>query len=825
MLNPKSLLNVLPAVLLSFVQVVGMGEVARSQVIVQPQNQQTIIQLLQQLHQEENNRKREEGTIERNRPANKETIIKRLAAIGKPTIPHLMPWLKGKNQDQQRLAVQILKEMGVAALPAVPHLIPLLQDPISSIPGIADNNYYQQFGVVEILVNIGSPAIPSLLPSLKDSNAGVRRNIAKALGKIGADTMPSLIPLLKSSDQREQIGALIALQQMESAAKPALPEILPLVENTTPVVRSHAAYTLGLIGKPAKTAIPSLLKLLNDPKAGVRQSAIWAIGSIGGSLEAISSSNSLLLSITGLLSDPTFSRVRLAATQTLGRLDPSEKSVMLLKLQLNDSNLHVRQSAAQALGEMGSFGQSAIPSLISTLKKDPRLHVRAAAAQALGKLGGSPQQTIPALIKGLKDDYSEVRYESAIALGNFGESAQSAIPDLVIFLKQPGGNKFSTDEILSLQDLLTPEEADESSISSDLSWSSLIGPRTVNAASFALGKIGKPAIPALLSILQEPNRQFQILAIRTLGEIKGLPASTAPSLVPFLKESLEAEAVITTLGSMGKPIIPLMVAIFQQEPIDPFPGPIDQTKPNQQPINQQGNPITPQDRQREYGIISMEQIIQESNAAAVIAKVAASDLNVIRPLMLHQDARVREGAAQALGKVPESNSTLTSEVLSMLTILLKDPELDVRWQATQSLRWMKDKAAPAIPALLPLLKDSPKGLDLPGAAYALSHIGEHSIPFLIPLLKDQDLHLRTIAKKTLMYMPLAETSAAAGIPDLLRLLKDRDPTVRSSAAEIIGSIGEPAKAAIPSLLPLLKDRDPSVRSTAAEALKNLGYQP
>jgi hypothetical protein len=30
MLNPKSLLNVLPAVLLSFVQVAGMSEVARS---------------------------------------------------------------------------------------------------------------------------------------------------------------------------------------------------------------------------------------------------------------------------------------------------------------------------------------------------------------------------------------------------------------------------------------------------------------------------------------------------------------------------------------------------------------------------------------------------------------------------------------------------------------------------------------------------------------------------------------------------------------------------------------------------------------------------
>jgi HEAT repeat protein len=266
----------------------------------------------------------------------------------------------------------------------------------------------------------------------------------------------------------------------------------------------------------------------------------------------------------------------------------------------------------------------------------------------------------------------------------------------------------------------------------------------------------------------------------------------APSLVPFLKQSYDPNRdTITAFANMGETVIPLMVAIFQQE-----------------------NASLP---------ISMEQINQKSNAAAVIGKIAASDLNVIRPLLSHQDARVREGAAQALGEVHQSNSALTPEVLSMLMMLLKDPERDVRWQATQSLGWMGDAAASTIPALLPLLKDSPGGLDLPGAAYALSRIGERSIPFLIPLLKDQDQRLRTIAKETLMYMPIAETSAAAGIPDLLRLLKDSNPNVRSAAAEVLGTIGEQAKAAIPSLIPLLRDSDAAVRSSATDALIELGY--
>jgi HEAT repeat protein len=491
-MNPKLRLKVFPVVLLMVVQVVGMGEVARSQTSIQPQNQQTITQLLQQLNQEETDHEREEGSIKRNRPANRESIIKRLAAIGEPAIPHLVPWLKGENRDQQNLAVQILKEMGVSALPAIPHLIPLLQDRPNSniVTTAAPSDYYQKSGVMEILVNIGSPAIPSLLPSLKDPNVGVRRYIAEALGKIGANTIPSLIPLLKSSDQREQIGALIALQQMESAAQPAISEILPLLENTNPVMRSHAAYTLGLIGKPAKVAIPSLTKLLNDSKAGVRQSAIWAIGNIGVSLESITPS------ITALLTDPRSSRLRLAATQALGNLEPSERSITLLKLQLQDRNLHVRERAAQILGKMGKSDQSVIPALIATLQKDPRANVRSAAANALGELGGSPQIIVPALSRGLKDEYTEVRDVSTIALGNLGESARSAIPDLIAFLKQSGGVKSQILEVYSLDDLMSPAD-DESSISADLQPLPLQMPFSYSADLVAVA-LGRRAIPEFL---------------------------------------------------------------------------------------------------------------------------------------------------------------------------------------------------------------------------------------------------------------------------------------------------------------------------------------
>ena len=59
------------------------------------------------------------------------------------------------------------------------------------------------------------------------------------------------------------------------------------------------------------------------------------------------------------------------------------------------------------------------------------------------------------------------------------------------------------------------------------------------------------------------------------------------------------------------------------------------------------------------------------------------------------------------------------------------------------------------------------------------------------------------------------------VPLLTDLLKDRDSTVRSSAAYALGEFGPEARAAIPALMELLKDKDAS-RAAAASALGDIG---
>jgi HEAT repeat protein len=119
MLNPKSLLKVLPAVLLSIVQVVGMSEVGRSQSLPPQQVSQSEIidRLIQQL--------KSPDLYVRLSAA---SALGSMGESAKAAIPNLIPLLKDSDSDVRSGAASALRSMGESAKAAIPNLIPLLKD-------------------------------------------------------------------------------------------------------------------------------------------------------------------------------------------------------------------------------------------------------------------------------------------------------------------------------------------------------------------------------------------------------------------------------------------------------------------------------------------------------------------------------------------------------------------------------------------------------------------------------------------------------------------------------------------------------------------------
>jgi HEAT repeat protein len=110
--------------------------------------------------------------------------------------------------------------------------------------------------------------------------------------------------------------------------------------------------------------------------------------------------------------------------------------------------------------------------------------------------------------------------------------------------------------------------------------------------------------------------------------------------------------------------------------------------------------------------------------------------------------------------------------------------------------------------------DTPAGQPGKAAPVALASIDE-----LVAGLKDPNPAKRRLAATGLSrHGP----RAVVAVPALVAVLKgDKEPAVRSQAAEALGGIGSSARRAVPDLLNALKDDDALVRETAAEALADI----
>jgi len=170
------------------------------------------------------------------------------------------------------------------------------------------------------------------------------------------------------------------------------------------------------------------------------------------------------------------------------------------------------------------------------------------------------------------------------------------------------------------------------------------------------------------------------------------------------------------------------------------------------------------------------------------------------------------------GHFEKEPELLTELIIPAVIEMIQTDSSDLnRGTAVTLLCGMKEKAAPAVPALIKALDDVKARQHVAASIHQIGDPAKPAIPRLNELLNDSDRAARADAAKGLGGFGPA---AAEAVPALIETLKtDKNDTVRREVANALGKIGAPASEAMPTLRELAKTGPGTIRYPCNNAIK------
>lgn len=207
-----------------------------------------------------------------------------------------------------------------------------------------------------------------------------------------------------------------------------------------------AAFDLGKLGPKAKDAVPALIDALDTKNDDdLRIDVVRALGEIAPDDKRVIARLAALLSELGGDPDPT-DRVGgflyEETGRTLAKAGPPAIPTLIEKLAIREDRFGEDEfgTSGAATEALGRIGLPALPALLDALKDPSR---RQSAAQAIGDIGAQGSSvSVPALLRHVDDTDEGVRSSVYNALGKIGPTASDAVPALVAALDEAGGLRF-----------------------------------------------------------------------------------------------------------------------------------------------------------------------------------------------------------------------------------------------------------------------------------------------------------------------------------------------------------------------------------------------
>lgn len=631
-------------------------------------------------------------------------------------------------------------------------------------------------------------AVPILMKAAGDSSYRVREEALKGICSFPKDVIfPRLEDFLRNHDNANVRTA--AMEAFPRYGREATPYLLQLLKDYDEEVRMFTATMLGDIRD--SSAVDNLIEALGESDENIKHAAAESLGKIGDP-RAVGP-------LIDCLQQDFW--VQYPAVIALGNIGDPSATIHLVEL-LNDEML--RQAVIEALGKIGDV--SAIPVLAEILShKDPSVRNDTIGAlvniQRLIKPDGTclpsikmaldNEPLIDHILKSLNDPDPEVKKNAVIAIG---------------WLKEKRGVK-------NLVELMTDYDLEEYVIGS-------------------LVSIGEEALPELISALGNPDPKIQASLIRSLdwiGHIDGVRAC-----LPFLS-SKSSEVRYQTLMAMGG-------ALDLEEVEEALTSMFSDTDPEIQSLL-----VEILGRSRSQRLVNklISQLSCKSQSKKILSIQVLGRLKnpaakgPLEKLLGNESDEVRAQVYQALSslgpdhlssddllkglrdKSPTVRKAVTrcikpgceDMVNNSFLYLLKDPDMDVRLSAVESLG--RIGAGSCTEHLIDAFADSDKHLRL-AIVRALGNItGKRSAQFLVDVLKETDSDLKRTA-----LISLAQIKDKRSVPNLIVALDDSDWSVRSAAIRALSGIGD--RRCSVHLMDKLEDQEDIIKKEAILALGRLG---
>ncbi|HEY1190027.1 MAG TPA: HEAT repeat domain-containing protein, partial [Gemmata sp.] len=544
--------------------------------------------------------------------------------------------------------------------------------------------------LVSTLTALPKGAAEPLGAALKSSNPNIQRAAGDALALMGPDAAPA-------------VPALVAL--LKAAYKDRDPAN-PRAEEFGPEISAWGA--LGRIGEPA---VAPTAKLLDEPDPLFRYYALRTLGDLGPVAKPAAAS------VKKVLQDQIADNALEAACTLLRMGESTDDALALLKRALDSDARGIAALGIQAIGRAGPPAATLVPEALSKLT-NPDTFARNAALELIATLplatGTKHAEEIGRLAT---DEERVIRNQAARVLVRFGPAGAPAADALGKAL---------------------PNEKDPG-----------VRDQFVNAL-LAMGVGAKPALPALLSVIEDTNFPLQ-LRLNVVAALVVVDPSSPEVTAGLVKATQNAETAIRAAAA---------TAMSQLNPLSA--GALSTLMKMAKGDSRNGARVA---------------ALRALAVAGTKAKPVRAELEA---MTTHPQAGLAFWAKVALAAVDGD----VSKAGPVVRAGLSDRNPAVRASASEAILVTGPTKAD-LPALLNLLKEPGPAARAAGAA-ALGKLGadaKDAVPQLARLLDDPDSEVRIPAAEALGRIGPAALPAVRKLKELLR-----DPLVWPTAQTALAKI-------------------------------------